>query len=154
MTSIPAFDFDLYQSPEGLSQLDSRFLDFVAAVDPALSERFADYRHGVSNLDKTAESALLLETAPHLEAFLCGLFTIEAEHAALAAEIEAEQLIARFKKEVVQKKARRYRKPIEADFETLDDWLGNQMEPAPADAELAVARLAVPTSDRIALAIQ
>jgi NADPH-dependent glutamate synthase beta subunit-like oxidoreductase/NAD(P)H-flavin reductase len=85
-TLQPAFGLcfeDLY-SRDGLVRLDAAFLGRLAETDAALEARLVAARGNPSALVPKDESALLLELAPHLDAFLAELFDIRAEVAALA----------------------------------------------------------------------
>ena len=60
---------DLYET-EGLSRLDQAFLSDLAAGDARLAERLEAARRAPEALDRKAESALLLELAGPLDAFI------------------------------------------------------------------------------------
>jgi len=68
---------------DGLAKLDGAFLGFLA--DTALTPRILAARKNPESLDAKAESALILEIAPHLDDFLADLFGIQAEFRTLAA---------------------------------------------------------------------
>src|SRR5882672_2946260 len=69
---------------DGLAGLDAAFLDHLGAADSALRPQLEAARADPS-LDSKAESALILEIAPHLDDFLAELFGVQAEFRALAA---------------------------------------------------------------------
>src|SRR5256885_1378183 len=74
---------ELYER-DGLVRLDAAFLDHLGAAESALRPQLEAAR-ATDNLDPKAESALIIEIAPHLDDFLAKLFGIEAEFRALAA---------------------------------------------------------------------
>lgn len=69
-----SFD-DLY-SVDGLRQLDSYFIEKLLRTSPELCNRMLDARIARTPIFKLDESKLILEIAPHLEAFLADLFDI------------------------------------------------------------------------------
>src|ERR1044072_7350429 len=73
---------ELYER-DGLVRLDAAFLDHLGAAESALRPQLEAAR-ATDNLDAKAESALIIEIAPHLDDFLAKLFGIEAEFRALA----------------------------------------------------------------------
>ena len=74
---------DLYDAA-GLARLDRAFVEHLSAGDTALAGRLLAARCFPDGLHAKAESALLLDLAPHLEDFLGRLFGIDADIAALA----------------------------------------------------------------------
>lgn len=81
---------DLY-SRSGLVQLDDHWLAFLGEHQPGLLSRLQQARLSPDGLNSREEAALLLETAPWVDAFLAKLFNIDeaveslrAEHTALA----------------------------------------------------------------------
>src|SRR5207248_8578204 len=74
---------ELYER-DGLVRLDAAFLDHLGAAESALRPQLEAAR-ATDTLDPKAESALIIEIAPHLDDFLAKLFGIEAEFRALAA---------------------------------------------------------------------
>ena len=135
------FSFQDLLQAAGLARLDGEFLAWLEQRDSALAQRLNEYRAG-AELSPLDNSALLLELAPHLENFIAGLFGIEAELAAARAATLSHDPVLRFKELIVLKQARRYRKPIELDFASLDAWLEQQIDPG-NDRELAVAKFAL-----------
>ena len=140
----PDFDFPTLQTPEGLADLTARFESHLEAADPVLRARLDLYAAREDAFTRIEESELIIAAAPHLEDFLAALFGVREELDALAADIEREQVVSRFKKEVVQKHARRYRGEAAESFDDLERWV---IEAAGvehgADVELRVARFAV-----------
>jgi hypothetical protein len=104
---------ELYER-DGLARLDGVFLDFLGASDPALKPRLAAARARPSELEAKAESALILEIAPHLEDFLAELFGIQAEFRALAARHHELAPLYTVKRQFVQRRAANKVKPDEA----------------------------------------
>lgn len=140
---LDGFEFhELFQA-DGLTRLDQRFLDRLNDHDPAWHQLLLRYRRGEIT-DNPTVSELLLAVAPLLEAFIAELFGIDAELAETRATTLSHDPVMQFKQALVQKRARRYRKPIDSDFATLNAWLQEQLDPelAEQDRELAVARYA------------
>lgn len=138
---LDGFEFhELFQA-DGLARLDQRFLDRLNDHDPAWHQLLLRYRRGEIT-DNPTVSELLLAVAPLLEAFIAELFDIDAELAETRATTLSHDPVMQFKQALVQKRARRYRKPIDSDFATLNAWLQEQLDPelAEQDRELAVAR--------------
>jgi len=138
------FTFDDLLDAAGLARLDEHFLNGLAQQAPDLSARLLDYRAG-SVLNPLDSSTLLLELAPWLEDFIAELFGIEAELTAARHATLSHDPVLWFKKIVVLKQARRYRKPIALDFAVLDAWLSEQLSTDPqaaTDRERAVAAYA------------
>jgi NADPH-dependent glutamate synthase beta subunit-like oxidoreductase/NAD(P)H-flavin reductase len=104
---------ELYQR-NGLVGLDAAFVDFLCAADAALGPRLAAARANPASLDAKAESALILEIAPHLDDFLAELFGIQSEFRALAARHHALAPLYAVKRQFVQRRAANKVKPDEA----------------------------------------
>src|SRR5882672_3886234 len=108
---------ELYRR-DGLVKLDSAFLAHLAAVDDScagtLRPRLAAAREAPSSLDNKAESALILEIAPHLDDFLADLFGIQSEFRALAARHHELAPLHTVKRQFVQRRAANKVKPEEA----------------------------------------
>ena len=96
---------------DGLAKLDSAFLARLAAP---LAPRLAAARKDPSSLDSKAESALILDIAPHLDDFLAELFGIQAEFGALAARHHELAPLHTVKRQFVQRRAANKIKPDEA----------------------------------------
>ena len=136
------FSFQDLLQAKGLARLDA---EFIAHLEKSLTRRLHDYRNG-AELSPLENSALLLELAPPLEAFIAELFGIRAELARSRAATLSHDPVLQFKERIVLKQARRYRKPIESDFASLDAWLEQQIESG-SDRELAVANFALQLLD-------
>src|SRR5262245_9859916 len=108
---------ELYRR-DGLARLDAAFLDRLRAVDEScagnLRSRLAAAREHPASLDAKAESALIIEIAPHLDDFLAELFGIEAEFRALAARHHELAPLHTVKRQFVQRRAANKVKPDEA----------------------------------------
>jgi NADPH-dependent glutamate synthase beta subunit-like oxidoreductase/NAD(P)H-flavin reductase len=108
---------ELYRR-DGLVKLDAAFLAHLAAVDEScagtLVPRLTAARAHPSVLDAKAESALILEIAPHLDDFYAELFGIQAEFRALAARHHELAPLHTVKRQFVQRRAANKVKPDEA----------------------------------------
>ncbi|MBS3785682.1 MAG: FAD-dependent oxidoreductase [Gammaproteobacteria bacterium] len=113
-------DFTRLQTPQGLAELDARFLQLLDATDPTLGDALRAYRKRDTDLPGTANSELLLAIAPHLEAFIGDLFDIQSELDALQNSIIADDVVMAFKQAYVQKRVKKHRQPIESTFNELD----------------------------------
>src|SRR6266700_5303131 len=98
----------------GLAKLDALFLGFLEASDSALKARLLAARENPAGLAAKAESALILEIAPHLDDFLAELFCIQAEFRALAARHHELAPLYAVKRQFVQRRAANRIKPDEA----------------------------------------
>src|SRR6266705_4636716 len=90
---------------DGLARLDAAFLGFLEASDSALKARLLAARENPAGLAAKAESALILEIAPHLDDFLAELFGIQAEFRALAARHHEVAPLYTVKRQFVQRRA-------------------------------------------------
>ncbi|NOZ09425.1 MAG: FAD-dependent oxidoreductase [Gammaproteobacteria bacterium] len=127
--STPVFGETLFHSLQqapGLEHLDAQFLDFLCANDPALHQRLTDYRNGTA-LSALDTSVLLLEVAAPLEKFIVQMFGIEPQSASLQQNTLANNQILAFKKQFVQRRARRYRGDLDTPIDSLDRWLSDQL---------------------------
>jgi len=104
---------DLYRR-EGLLKIDAAFLAALEAADTNLAKRLAAARGTPDALTAKDESALILALAPHLEAFVSGLFGIETEARALARRHEELAPLYSVKRQFVQRRAASKIKPNEA----------------------------------------
>ncbi|HYT85824.1 MAG TPA: hypothetical protein VEK81_05265, partial [Burkholderiales bacterium] len=104
---------ELYER-DGLARLDAAFLGFLEASDSALKARLLAARENPAGLAAKAESALILEIAPHLDDFLAELFGIQAEFRALAARHHELAPLYAVKRQFVQRRAANRIKPDEA----------------------------------------
>jgi NADPH-dependent glutamate synthase beta subunit-like oxidoreductase/NAD(P)H-flavin reductase len=95
---------DLYDR-DGLVRLDRAFVADLAATDAALHERLMTARRDPEAFDRSAESDLLVELAPHLEDFLGALFGIAAEVRVLQARHHELAPLYSVKRLFVQRRA-------------------------------------------------
>jgi NADPH-dependent glutamate synthase beta subunit-like oxidoreductase/NAD(P)H-flavin reductase len=108
---------ELYRR-DGLARLDDAFLAHLAAADEScagsLVPRLAAARGDPAALDSKAESALILEIAPHLDDFLAELFGVQAEFRALAERHHELAPLYTVKRQFVQRRAANKVRPEEA----------------------------------------
>ena len=104
---------ELYRR-DGCARLDAAFLDSLGASDAGLKLRLLAARADPASFDAKAESALILEIAPHLDDFLAELFGIEAEFRTLAARHHELAPLYAIKRQFVQRRASNKIKPDEA----------------------------------------
>jgi NADPH-dependent glutamate synthase beta subunit-like oxidoreductase/NAD(P)H-flavin reductase len=97
---------DLYD-PARLAALDGRFRAELAASDAALAARFEAYRTGEA-LAPPAESALLIEAARPLGAFVARLFGVEPARRAQLDTAAREAAIFRMKTFIVRRASKKY----------------------------------------------
>src|SRR5437899_11356448 len=98
---------------DGLARLDTAFLDHLGAAESALRPQLEAARAD-PGLDSKAESALILEIAPHLDDFLGGLSGIQAERGALGARHNELAPLYSIRRQFVQRRAANKGKPEEA----------------------------------------
>src|SRR5260370_21020173 len=104
----------------GLARLDRLFLTALADDDAALAGRLLAARATPDALDAKAEGELIVDLGASLEAFLAGLFGVEAEIAAIAGRTAALDPIHACKRLFVQRQAvRKYPAPQEFDGPAL-----------------------------------
>jgi len=122
--------FDDLYSREGLARLDRHFVASLEAAAPELARQLIEARRDPVLLTRLETSQLLIALAPHVEAFVAGLFGIEAEVEALAAgHVELAPLYA-VKRAFVQRRAMAKIKPAEAeavDGASLEGQLAGKM---------------------------
>ena len=137
-------------SGAGLATLDREFLTRLQAQAPASYADLCVYRGG-NGFTPAQISVLLLACAPVLEDVLGDLFGIASDLERARFQALAHDPIFAFKKQFVQKRARRRvlaQEEMES-FASLDAWLGTTLAQAKrdpkiigVDRELAVAQLA------------
>ncbi len=103
---IPGFSYgDLYD-PARLGELTGLFHDSVRQSDPALWERFDRYRTTLGEgMTPEQVSQVIVDTAPHLSAFLSELFQVQDRHGRMRGAVEAETVVFVFKREFVVRRA-------------------------------------------------
>lgn len=148
MQHPPSFDFYALQTADGLAALTRHFADYLEQRIPGAAARLDAYCDA-PDTKSVAGSDLLIELAPVLEDFVAGMFGVEPALDRLRTIASDETVVARFKKELVQKRARRYRQAIDESFAELEQWLREALGQAAdeEDRELAVARFAVTCLD-------
>lgn len=104
---------DLYEHA-GLSRLDDRFTDHLRQADAALADRLLAARADPGALDAAAESAVLIELAPHLDDFVGLLFGIGGALRDLAARHHQLAPLYAAKRLFVQRRAAKAYRPEQA----------------------------------------
>jgi len=106
---------DLYDRG-GLEKIDGAFLKSLAAADAALHARLETARSQPEQLDPRAESALILELAPHLDLFMAELFGITNEVLELEQRHDRLAPLFSIKRQFVQRRSASRIKPAEAEL--------------------------------------
>ena len=132
-------DYHTLRSDDGIAELDSKFEQYIKDVDPILLGDLKNYQN-----QTTYNAKIVLEIAPYLESFIAKLFEIEKEVNTLQNKYLQEHPIAKFKKEIVLKRAKRLLKNMEKSplENNLDDWMSGLVPCDVEDKELYVAELA------------
>src|SRR5262245_25609547 len=104
---------DLYTAT-GVAKLDRIFLERLASSSPSLASGLEAARAAPDVLTRKAESELLIELGPHVEAFVAHLFGIENEFAALRDEHLRLADLYSCKRQFVQRRATTRVKPEQA----------------------------------------
>ena len=143
---------DLYR-PERLGQLTAAFYAGLRKDDPTLYAALAAYTEarGANLRGTRAESELLIAAAPHVSRFVARLFKVEAERAAHAERIRAQDAVFQFKTFVARRALKRVppEKALTLDADALHDALARLLGAVSPDAgvtddaELKVARMTV-----------
>ena len=114
------FRFADLAARDGLIRLDRRFLDALAAEDPALHARLLAARAAPDALETKPEAELMVALGPSLDRFLGTLFGIEAELSAIRAATAALDPVHACKRLFVQRQAtRKYPDPSGFDGPAL-----------------------------------
>jgi NADPH-dependent glutamate synthase beta subunit-like oxidoreductase/NAD(P)H-flavin reductase len=108
---------DLYDR-DGLVRLDRAFVAELAEADSGLHEQLLTARRDPDGIERSAESSLVVDLAPHVEDFLGALFGIAAELRELAARHHALAPLYAVKRRFVQRRA--LKGASEADAAALD----------------------------------
>jgi NADPH-dependent glutamate synthase beta subunit-like oxidoreductase/NAD(P)H-flavin reductase len=101
---------------EGLLRVDAAFLEFLSGADGDLCTRLAAGRAHPEALNAKAESALILEIAPHLDRFISQLFGITDEVLVLGRRHDEQAALFSIKRQFVQRRAASRIKPEEAQL--------------------------------------
>jgi len=121
---------DLYRQ-QGLAELDGIFLDQLDRTASALHVRLASARSAADAISAADESALILELAPILEAFLIELFDIAEEAKALAQRHADLAPLYEVKRQFVQRQAAKEITPeqaVSSDGPALYEILAEQLD--------------------------
>ena len=146
---LPQFTYSDLCLPHKLAELTDVFYSAVRAQNPALFERFDAYRQVKgAGFDVTESSAILVEMAPYLDAFVAKMFGVEAEMKSKKIFAERERILFKFRKEFFNRKAlKKYtaeqalqfdRQKLDAQAEALKKGFNGIPD---ADAELHMAAL-------------
>jgi len=111
-----AFDLsfaDLYDD-QALERVDDAFIKALGALDADLHARLVAARDNPDSLDDKGEADLLLQLAPHLDAFIAKLFGVEDELAALSGRHTDLEPLYNCKRLFVQRRALKGKKPEDA----------------------------------------
>jgi NADPH-dependent glutamate synthase beta subunit-like oxidoreductase/NAD(P)H-flavin reductase len=143
---LNGYDFaDLFRA-ESLARLDQDFLAELNATHPQLHANLRAYRENSEKFSPIDTSELLITLARILEEFLARLFNIEEAVALAQVKTVSNNPVSVFKKYYVLRRAKKLL--IKADtlpsFETLDNWLQNELKQAPLkadDLELSISLL-------------
>jgi NADPH-dependent glutamate synthase beta subunit-like oxidoreductase/NAD(P)H-flavin reductase len=108
---------DLHRE-DRLAALDAVFLRDLRASNAALADRLVAYRRDPKALTPLELSALLVETAPKLSAFLARLFGIEREWRAQVETAAPEAVLFRCRRDFIQRRAMKAELP--EGFERTD----------------------------------
>jgi len=130
---------------EDFYRLDATFLE---RLEVQARSALLAYRQGQANMTPLQVSELLLSCAPVLEEVIGEEFGIAVELRQSRAAIHAHEPVFEFKKQFVQKRARKLisRKESLESFAALDAWLAANVHAGESlawDRELAVARFGV-----------
>jgi NADPH-dependent glutamate synthase beta subunit-like oxidoreductase/NAD(P)H-flavin reductase len=142
---------DLYD-PNALRRLDALFREQLRGADAELSDRFEAYRASAGRgLNGPAESALLVETGRHLEAFVAKLFRVEEAVGVHHAAAEAERAVMRMKKDLWRKRGQKLVGKVgpthEARALMATVLIAVGVEPSRVEIEAEVGRAVVPLLD-------
>ncbi|MDQ1523622.1 MAG: hypothetical protein QOE47_1546, partial [Pyrinomonadaceae bacterium] len=144
---------DLYR-PERLARLTAAFYAELRQDDATLHAALMDYTasRGANLRGTRAESELLIAAAPHVSRFVARLFKVEAERAAHAERIRAQDAVFQFKTFISRRALKRVppEKALTLNADALHDTLTRLLvavlpatPEAADDTELDVARMCV-----------
>jgi NADPH-dependent glutamate synthase beta subunit-like oxidoreductase/NAD(P)H-flavin reductase len=143
---------DLYK-PERLAQLSAAFYAGLREDDATLCAALGAYTasRGANLRGTRAESELIIAAAPHVSRFVARLFGVEAERAAHAVQIRAQDAVFGFKTFISRRALKRVppEKALTFDVDTIHDALeGVRRAIFPSaleavDVELGIARTCV-----------
>jgi NADPH-dependent glutamate synthase beta subunit-like oxidoreductase/NAD(P)H-flavin reductase len=143
---------DLYR-PERLARLSAAFYAGLQEDDATLYAALSAYTaaRGASLRGTRAESELLIAAAPHVSRFVARLFGVEAERAAHAEQIRAQDAVFAFKTFISRRALKRVppEKALSFDADAVHDALERLRRAVfpgaleAVDAELGIARMCV-----------
>ncbi|MGD8709905.1 MAG: pyridine nucleotide-disulfide oxidoreductase, partial [Ectothiorhodospiraceae bacterium] len=107
------------QTQKGLEHIDSLFLDRLREHDADLHAGLVQRRNGEAELGPIAESELLIAAARHLEGFVADVFGLQQHLRDATAQTLSHDVVMAFKQEFVARRVKKYRKPVEEDFQSL-----------------------------------
>ncbi len=148
---LPGFSYaDLYE-PARLKELTEIFYGSVRSSDPELWDRFDRYRTTLGEGMTPEEiSAVIVETAPHLSAFIAELFQVVDVHGRWRRAVEDDAVVFIFKREFVVRRAlKKYASTAAIDpveIRRAAEWLRGSVFAetfAAHDAERAMATIVV-----------
>ncbi len=133
---------------ESLQRLDAMFLARLLALDPMRQEQLLAYRGGDHGFTPLQVSELLLACGPVLEDIVAELFGIQPPLALTHDATVAHTPVFEFKKQFVQRRARKrvLKKEAIESFAELDAWLRRELHEDGLDVldrELSIAKYAV-----------
>ena len=99
------FQFEDLYDRQGLTRLDTAFLNQLQVTDIELFNRLMEGRANPAGLARKEHSELIIDLAPHLEDFLAELFAIQREVADLQAAHHALAPMYAFKRKFIAKRA-------------------------------------------------
>jgi len=103
---IPGFSYSDLFDPARLAELTDIFHTSLSTTDPGLWERFQRYRATLGEGMKPEEiSQVIVDTAPHLSAFISELFQVEDQHGRMRRAVQEESVVFVFKREFVVRRA-------------------------------------------------
>ena len=102
---VDGFSYPDLCQPDRLRALHDRFDDEVRQAAPAFWARWDDYRRSPDAARPATEtSALLVEMAAHVSAFVARLFGVESELAAIREDTRRQDPLFRFKVDFVRRR--------------------------------------------------
>lgn len=101
---VPGFAHEDLRDPARLRDLHHVFFQDVAAADPALAARWEAYKAAPAAIAPVERSALLVDMAARVSAFVGRLFGVERELEAIRAATLAQDAVFRFKVDFVRRR--------------------------------------------------
>lgn len=138
---LNGLDFPELFTVDGLTKLDTLFVEYLKTQDAHLASLLTAYRAGELLFPI---SEWIIATAPILEDFIAELFQIESEVKALKSETRSHDPIFIFKDYYLQKAKRLQKTADLSEFPALTTWLESTLSESHfklEDKELAIAKL-------------